>query len=143
MLNALNVFVTDASDVEVTNLAWSGVQPGTPTDPVTLRLYSGEVSTGTTVNLLTVVRGDLMHDNPAGEDDYIARTTGSEVLADSWLEARAGISGAWTALDGWTSSLDLGAIAAGDFATFQVRLNPPSNALSMGTVSFNLAVRSQ
>jgi len=138
----INTYITDTSDNEKFFLQWDKAVAGTPTDPITLRLHNGETIINTTSNLIRAVRGDLLEAAPAGEDAEISKTIGSELVSESWLEARVGTSGAYTALNAWTSKLDLGAISAGAYATFQVRLNTASDAATINNIGFALGVAS-
>ena len=137
----LNIYITDSSDKEIQYLDFNSAIAGSATTELTLRLHN-ESGSNTTVNLLTAVRADMLASAPSGEDSELSFVMGQELVSESWFEARVGTSGAWTALNAWASKLDLGAIADGDYTTFQVRLNVPSDAETFGTMAFCLGVNS-
>lgn len=112
-------------------------------EPITLRLYNDSDAAANT-NYLTAVRGDLIESGysiPA-ETEATKNGLGEELVNETWLEARLGTSGDWTPLDSWSNKLDLGAIAAGSYATFQLRLNAASSYDSTGMIAFALRVLS-
>lgn len=128
---------TSDGTADVNGLFWASLTD----EPVTLRLYNDSTS-ASSINFLTAVRGDLIEAGytiPA-ESTASKNGLGEELVSEAWLEARPGTSGAWTPLDSWTNKLDLGAIAAGSYTTFQVRLNPASTYDSTGMIAFSLRV---
>jgi len=137
----IDMKITNTSDVELFNLEFNDALAGSATTERTLRLHN-EDARNTTVNYVTACRADMLIAAPVSEDSDLSNVLGQELVTESWLEARAGTAGAWTALDGWTSKLDLGAILVGAYATFQVRLNIPAGATTLGTMAFCFGIRS-
>ena len=137
----IDMYITDELDSEKFTLQWNAAKIGVPTDPVTLRLHNGETLINTSTNLLMASRADMMISAFAGEDSDVSNVMGQELIDESWLEARLGIAGAWTALNGWSSKLDLGAVLAGAYVTFQVRLNIPVGATTIGAMGFCFGLR--
>jgi len=139
----IDMSISDTDDKELFYLEWEKANPGTATDAVTLRLHNNETSTNTTVNYLRVVRADFLENKPSSEDSNFSLSIGTELVQESWLEARAGTSGTWTPINAWTNKLDLGAIVAGSYTTFQVRLNVPADASTTGSVGFCIGILSR
>lgn len=135
-------YITDTSDREIQYLDFNDALAAAATTERTLRLYNGDTR-NTTVNYLTATRADMLASAPAGEETELTAVMGTEMVSESWLEARAGTTGAWTALNSWASKLDLGAIVAGAYATFQVRLNIPAGAATFGTMAFCIGISSR
>ena len=138
----INTYITNTSDVELFLLDFNDAVAGTATTERTLRLHNGDAR-ATTENLITAVRADMLAAAPTGEDTELTATMGQELVTESWLEVRAGTSGSWTPVNAWTNKLDLGAIASGAYATFQVRLNIPAGASTFGTMAFCIGVSSR
>ena len=126
---------TSDGSLKVNAIFWASLTD----EPITLRLYNDSTE-DSTVNYLTAIRGDLIEAGytiPA-EETSTKNGLGEELVTETWLEARLGTVGAWTPLDSWTNKLDLGAITAGSYVTFQLRLNVPSSYDSKGMLAFAL-----
>lgn len=134
--------ITDILDNEQFFAEWFSVVPGTATEPKTFKLVNNDTR-NTTANLISAVRGDFLESIPADEDEEISKTIGSELVDESWLEARIGTSGAWTVIDSWANKFDLGAVAAGASIIFQVRINAAIDAESIGNIGFAIRISTQ
>ena len=141
-MNHIETSIKTTSDAAIEAVKFSAPTIGTPTDALTMRLYNDD-TVATSENLLCLARADFIGVARPLEQDFESVAMGQECVNESWLEARAGTSGAWVPLTYWPSALDLGAIAAGAYATFQVRLNVPAGVASIGLVNFSLAVYSR
>jgi hypothetical protein len=107
-------------------------------EEVIIRLYNDSAA-ATTVNYLTVIRGDLIEAGYALplESTEVKNGLGEELVAETWLEASLdGVT--WAAVDDWTNKFSIGGIAAGAYATIYLRLNPPLTYDSKGMISFAL-----
>jgi len=139
----INTYVTNASDVRVSILKFHPTI-GTPTPALSLRLYNGEVSQGTTANLLFAIRADLLREAPAWEETEESNANGTELMTESWLEISTDGGSTWAGIDEYASGgVDLGAVAAGAYAAFHARVNTPAGASTLGECNFALVVRSR
>ena len=132
-----NVFITNSDgSQEVTSIRWAGPVAGVPTDPLTLRFYNGDPQ-ALVESLIGGVRSDFIPVPRAGETTFDSNAVGQELVDEKWLELRPGTSGAWTPVDDWKPNMiDVGALNTNQYATFQARLNIPSNSTSIAEISF-------
>ena len=140
-INLTMVVKDSAGTNELPNLNFSQLQPGTTTDTLTLT-YKNNSGSATTVNLVGATRSDMGNAAPASESTGESNSVGQELLDEKWLEVKFG-AGAWTPVDEWAATVDLGAIADGASATFLVRVNVPADAATVGFLAFQIVIYSR
>lgn len=129
--------------VDLAQIDWGAVAVGEASEPITLRVFNSEITDTANNCRLNAGRADMTVSGPAGEDADVALENGSELAAESWVEARISGDTSWTPIDEFAAYLDLGNIAAQGHVLVEVRLNIPADAESFGDVGFTLIPRCQ
>ena len=107
-------------------------------DVQSLRYY---VDADTAENHINAVRADFREASPTGEDTTTARGNGQELLDDNAFQISTDGGTTWQNFSGWANAVDLGAILAGNYVSFQLRINPALDLETIGTVGIGLAIR--
>lgn len=139
-----NVYIANSDGtLEISSLTFAGLEPGTATDPLDIRIYNAEPTT-IDANYLIASRIDMIFEQRTGETDADAQGNGLEIIENTWVEARLLESDPWTPIghpdDG---ALDLGSITGGEYVECQIRVNVPSDAETFGPVAFCLCILSR
>ena len=98
---------------------------------LTLRCY---VPNGTAECLIYACRADFVESSPTGESARVAALHGQELLNNGSIQGKTG-AGAWQNIAGFSNALSLGAITAGNYEEFEIRITEDS-----GKCAFAIAV---
>ncbi len=126
---------------EYYQIDWGIVPAGAASDPIEIRVFNAESAASATSCRLNAGRADMTISGDPAEDADASLENGTELAAESWVEARIKGDSAWSPIDENAAYLDLGTIAAYGHVSVEVRLNIPSGASSYGEVGFNLIAR--
>jgi hypothetical protein len=101
-------------------------------ETLTIRVYS---ATGATSCFINACRSDFMESSPTGETAATALLHGQGLIDADAIEARIPPA-AFASICGFAKALDLGAIAANNYVTVELR-----TTIGAGVASFGLAIR--
>ena len=103
-------------------------------EPLNLRCYSDE---GATTLLINACRADFAEIPKNNEDPEITAEMGQGLLTGGMIEGRLP-AGTWQNICTFDNALNIGPVAPGGYAEFEIRTTLP-----LGIVAFGLAIRAR
>lgn len=126
-------------DIVLDNDPQQIVFAGANAAPITLTLTNNDTRNAISV-LVNAVRGDLLKKNDLILTPEELTGGGYKVVDETWVECRFGDPDAWQPIDEWATPFDLGALAAGDSVSFELRVNVPTASADVGRMCFAIMI---
>lgn len=115
---------------------------GADADEITLTITNNDTRNAESV-LVNIVRADLLNKGDLSLTAEQLAGAGYQMIDDTWLEVRESAPDAWEPIDDWATPYDVGALAAGASASFEVRINRPALSDDAGRICFAIMISSK
>jgi uncharacterized protein YjdB len=115
---------------------------GADADEITLTITNSDTRNAESV-LVNIVRADLLNKSDLSLSAEQLAGAGYQMIDDTWFECREAAPDAWEPIDDWATPYDVGALAAGASASFEVRINRPTLAADAGRICFAIMISSK